>query len=59
MFPSTFQFLIIFGMGFEVLTVERIHTVVWVTTPYSLVRTWLWMFRRSILDLSTQAIRWL
>jgi len=27
-FPSTFQFSIIFGMGFEVLTVMRIHNVV-------------------------------
>jgi len=27
-FPSTFQFLIIFGMGFEVLTMLRIHNVV-------------------------------
>ena len=26
-FPSTFQFLIIFGMGLEVLTVVRIHNV--------------------------------
>ena len=42
-FPSTFQFLIIFGTGFEVLTVVRIHNVVWVTTLYSLVYTWLWL----------------
>ena len=27
-FPSTFQFLIIFGTGLEVLTVVRIHNVV-------------------------------
>jgi len=27
-FPSIFQFLIIFGTGFEVLTVVRIHNVV-------------------------------
>ena len=27
-FPSMFQFLIIFGTGFEVLTVLRIHNVV-------------------------------
>jgi len=53
-----FQFLIIFGMGLEVLTVVRIHNVVWVRTPYSLVRPWLWMFWRSILGLSTWAIRW-
>jgi len=53
-----FQFLIIFGTGFEVLTVVRIHNVDWVRTPYSLVHTWLWMFWRSILDLSTWTIRW-
>jgi hypothetical protein len=40
-FPSTFQFLIIFGTGFEVLTVVRIHNVVWVRTSYSLLHTWL------------------
>jgi len=57
-FPSTFQFLIIFGTGFEVLTVVRIRNVVWVRTPYSLVHTWLWMFWRNIQDLSTRAIRW-
>jgi len=45
-------------MGFEVLAVVRIHNVVWVRTPCSLVHTWLWMFWRSILILSTQAIRW-
>jgi len=38
-FPSTFQFLIIFGMGFDVLTLVTIHNVVWVNTPYSLVHT--------------------
>jgi len=27
-FPSTFRFLIIFGTGFEMLTVVRIHNVV-------------------------------
>jgi len=27
-YPSTFQFLILFGMGFEVLTVVRIRNVV-------------------------------
>jgi len=27
-FPSTFQFLIIFGMGFDVLTLVTIHNVV-------------------------------
>jgi len=43
-------------MGFEVLAVVRIHNVVWVRTPYSLVYTLLWMFWRSILGLSTQAI---
>jgi len=26
-FPSAFQFLIIFGMGFEVITMLRIHNV--------------------------------
>jgi len=57
-FPSTIQFLIMFGMGFEVLTMFRIHNVVWVRTPYSLVHIWLWMFRRSIFGLPTQAIRW-
>jgi len=36
-FPSMFQFLIIFGTGFEVLTVVRIRNVVWVRTPYGLV----------------------
>jgi len=55
-FPSTFQFLIIFGTGFEVLTVVRICNVAWVRTPYSLVHTWLCMFWRNILGLSTQAI---
>jgi hypothetical protein len=34
-FPLTFQFLIIFGTGFVVLTMARIHNVVWVRTPYS------------------------
>jgi len=53
-FPSTFQFLIIFGMGFEMLTVVRIHNVVWVRTSYSLVHTWFWMFWRGILGPSTQ-----
>jgi len=52
-FPSTLQFLIIFGTGFEVLTMVRIHNVVWVRTPYSMIHTWLWMFQRSILGLST------
>ena len=55
-FPPTFQFLIIFGMGFEVLTVVRIHNVVWVRTTYSLVHTRLQMFWRSILGLSTRTI---
>ena len=40
-FPSKFEFLIIFGTGFEVFTVVSIHNVVWVRTSYSLVRTWL------------------
>jgi len=56
-FPLTFQFLIIFGMGFEVFTVERIHNMVWVRISHSLVHTWLWIFCRSILGLSTHAIR--
>jgi hypothetical protein len=51
-FPSKFQFSVIFGTGFEVLTVLRICSVVWVRTPYSLVHTWLWMFWRRILCLS-------
>ena len=36
---SPLMFLIIFGTGFEVLTVVSIHNVVWVMTPYSLLRT--------------------
>jgi hypothetical protein len=44
--------------GIEVLTVVRIQNMVWVMTPYSLVRTWLWIFWNSILGLSTMAIRW-
>jgi len=55
-FPSTFQSLIIFGMGFEMRTVVRICNVVWGRTPYSLVCTWIWMFLRNILGLFTQAI---
>jgi len=55
-FPSTFQFLIIFGTGFEELTVVRICNVVWVRTPYSLVHTWLWLFCSIILSLPTRAI---
>jgi len=55
-FPSTFQFLTIFGTGIELLTVERIHNVVWVRTAYSLVHAWLWMIWRSILGLPRQAI---
>ena len=51
-----FQFLIIFCIVFEVLTVVRICNVVWVRTPYSLVHIWLCMFWRNILGLSTQAI---
>ena len=41
-----FQFLITSGTGFEVLTVERIHNIVWVRTPYILVRLWLRTFWR-------------
>jgi len=40
-FPSKFQFSVIFGMGFDVLTMVRMHNVVWVRTPYSVVHTWL------------------
>jgi hypothetical protein len=37
-FPSMLHlFFVFFGTGFEVLTVVRIHIVVWVRTPYSLV----------------------
>jgi hypothetical protein len=36
-FPQTLQlFLIFFGTGFEVLTVTRIYSVVWIRTPYRL-----------------------
>jgi len=56
-FPSTFQFLILLGMGFEVLRVVRIgnvvelaNRVVWYIHGYECVG-------RSILGLSTQAIR--
>jgi hypothetical protein len=31
-------FFIFFGAGFEVLTVVRMHNVVWVNTPCSLVQ---------------------
>ena len=55
-YPSTFQFLILFGMAFEVLTVVRIrnvvelgHCIVWYIHDYECVG-------RSILILSTQAI---
>jgi len=40
------------------LTAVRIHNVVWVRTPYSLVHTLLWISWSNILGLSTQAIRW-
>jgi len=40
-FPSTFEFLTIFGIGFELPTVVRIRNLVWVRTPYGLVHTWL------------------
>jgi hypothetical protein len=46
-----------FSTGFEVLTAVRICNVVWVRTRCNLVHTWIWMFWRSILGLSTQAIR--
>jgi hypothetical protein len=37
-FPSMLQlFLLVFGTGFEVLTVVKINNVVWVRTLYSLV----------------------
>ena len=36
-FPSTLQFLLFFGIGFEVLTVVKINNVVWVRTLYCLV----------------------
>jgi hypothetical protein len=37
-FSQTLQlFLIFFGTGFEVLTVTRIYSVVWIRTPYRLV----------------------
>ena len=39
-FPSMFQFLIINGMGFEVLTVGRIYNVVSVRTQCNLVHIW-------------------
>jgi len=56
-FPSTFQF-VIFGVGFEVLTVVRIQNVVWITTAYGLVHTWFWMFWSSFfLGMSTWAVR--
>ena len=40
-FPSTFEFLIIFGIGFELPTVVRIRNVVFVRTLYGLVHAWL------------------
>jgi len=58
MSKTNYQFSINFGMGFDVLTMVRMHNVVWVRTPYSVVHTWSWMFWRSIFGMSTQAVRW-
>jgi len=35
-----FQFSMIFGTEFEVVTAVRIYNVVWVRTPCSLVYAW-------------------